>query len=135
MNNCVAIVALMAAAIRGKCRWRKPLRPPSGRGRLASGTWQVDGNHTAAQFSVKHMMVVDRARDARAGNGDHRLRRQVASRASRPTSLSTSPASTPANEKRDKDLRSDNFFDVAKYPDDHVQVQARRAGGRGKASG
>ena len=55
MKNCVAIVALMAGLSVGNVLAQAPSAASGAP--VASGTWQVDGNHTAAQFSVKHMMV------------------------------------------------------------------------------
>src|ERR1700743_2900988 len=81
----------------------------------ASTTWQIDPAHTAAQFSVKHLaistvrggfsnvkgtVILDDA-DVVKWRGDVRV---------------DSPTWDPRTPDRDKDLKSDKFFDVAHYP-------------------
>ena len=80
-----------------------------------AGTWQIDPNHTAAQFSVRHLGVstVRGAFTKVSGSAHHD---------SADSSKDTLEATIDANsidtrvEMRDKDLRSPNFLDVQKYP-------------------
>jgi polyisoprenoid-binding protein YceI len=78
-------------------------------------TWQIDPNHTAAQFSVRHLgvSIVRGAFTKVSGSAQYD-----------PTdpSKDTLEATIDANsvdtrvEMRDNDLRSARFFDVQKYP-------------------
>ena len=43
---------------------------------LGPNQWLIDAGHSAASFSVRHLMVVDRARPARADDRHSRIRRQ-----------------------------------------------------------
>jgi polyisoprenoid-binding protein YceI len=80
-----------------------------------SQTWYLDPPHSAAQFSVRHLgistvrgtftklggVVTDDPADRSKGSVD--------------VTIDASSVDTRV-EARDKDLRSDHFFDVAKYP-------------------
>jgi polyisoprenoid-binding protein YceI len=78
-------------------------------------TWTVDGNHSSAQFSVKHMMVstVRGTLGRVSGTIDYDGKSVESIKAD--VSIDVNGLNTGV-ENRDKDLRSDNFFDVAKYP-------------------
>src|SRR5271169_5680431 len=94
-------------------------------------TWKIDPNHSAAQFSVRHM-------------GISTVRGSF-------TKVSGTVSYDPANhgktvieaiidansvdtrvETRDNDLRSDHFFDVAKYPTLMFKSKSVEAAGSGK---
>src|SRR5277367_5339397 len=81
----------------------------------ATSTWQLDPMHTAAQFSVKHLAIST----VRGGFSNVKGTvvfddADVAKSAVDVTiDVSTVDTRTP---DRDKDLKSDKFFDVAKYP-------------------
>jgi polyisoprenoid-binding protein YceI len=86
-------------------------------GSIAAGaqTWTIDPNHSSAQFAVKHMMVstVRGEFDKVAGTI------QYDGRDLKSLSVNATIDAASVNtrvENRDKDLRSENFFDVAKYP-------------------
>jgi polyisoprenoid-binding protein YceI len=80
-----------------------------------TGTWQIDPNHTAAQFSVRHLGVSTVRGAFTKVSGS-------AQQDSADPSKDTLEATIDANsidtrvEMRDKDLRSPNFLDVQKYP-------------------
>jgi polyisoprenoid-binding protein YceI len=77
--------------------------------------WEIDPAHSSAQFSVRHMMVSNvrgefsklSGRVVTGGKGLEGVRVEAAIDA---TTIDT------RNEGRDKHLRSEDFFDVAKYP-------------------
>jgi polyisoprenoid-binding protein YceI len=81
----------------------------------ATSTWQLDPMHTAAQFSVKHLAIST----VRGGFSNVKGTvvfddADVAKSAVDVTiDVSTVDTRTP---DRDKDLKSDKFFDVAHYP-------------------
>jgi len=80
-----------------------------------AGTWQIDPNHTAAQFSVRHLGVstVRGAFTKVAGSAQH-----DAADPSKDTLEATIDANSVDTrvQMRDNDLRSPRFFDVQKYP-------------------
>jgi polyisoprenoid-binding protein YceI len=82
---------------------------------LGPNTWQIDGSHTTAGFSVKHMMVtnVHGAFGKVSGTIEYDgtdLSSLAADVMIDATSIDTN------NEKRDTHLRSADFFDVANHP-------------------
>ena len=96
-----------------------------------AGTWQIDPNHTAAQFSVRHLGVstVRGAFAKVSGSAQHD---------SADPSKDTLEATIDANsvdtrvEMRDKDLRSPNFLDVQKYPTLTFHSKQTKVAGPGK---
>ena len=80
-----------------------------------AGTWQIDPNHTAAQFSVKHIGVstVRGAFTKVTGTAKHDP--ADPSKDSLEATIDANSVDTRV-EMRDKDLRSPNFLDVQKYP-------------------
>lgn len=82
---------------------------------VGPNTWTIDANHTASQFSVKHLMVSTVRGQFNKTTG------MIEWDGKDPKTMSVSVAIDPATvdtrvEMRDNDLRSANFFDVAKYP-------------------
>ena len=96
-----------------------------------AGTWQIDPNHTAAQFSVRHLGVstVRGAFSKVSGSAQHDPA---------DPSKDTLEATIDANsvdtrvEMRDKDLRSARFFDVEKYPTITFHSKQTKVAGPGK---
>jgi polyisoprenoid-binding protein YceI len=80
-----------------------------------NATWTIDSGHSAASFSVRHMVIAN----VRGEFGG-----PVGTASFDPSDLSTlridatidARTINTRNADRDKDLRSDLFFDVAKYP-------------------
>ena len=80
-----------------------------------AGTWQIDPNHSAAQFSVRHLGVstVRGAFTKVSGSAMH----DPADPSKDTLEATIQAASVDTRvEMRDKDLRSPNFLDVEKYP-------------------
>jgi polyisoprenoid-binding protein YceI len=80
-----------------------------------ASTWRIDPDHTTFQFTVRHMMISNVKGVFHKFNGqfeidDKDITNTRASAVINVTSIDT------GIEKRDEDLRSPNFFDVAKYP-------------------
>jgi polyisoprenoid-binding protein YceI len=88
-------------------------------------TWYLDPPHSAAQFSVRHLGISTiRGTFTKVGGvvvDDPSDR----SKASVDVTIDASSVDTRV-EMRDKDLRSDHFFDVAKYPT--ITFKSKRAG-------
>ena len=77
--------------------------------------WQIDPAHTSAQFAAKHMLVstVRGTLGKVTGTVDYDGTSVPGIKAD--VTIDVAGLST-ANENRDKDLRSPNFFDVEKFP-------------------
>lgn len=95
------------------------------------GTWQIDPNHTAAQFSVRHLGVstVRGAFSKVSGSAQHDL--ADPSKDSLEATIDTNSIDTRV-EMRDKDLRSPNFLDVQKYPSITFHSKQAKVAGPGK---
>jgi polyisoprenoid-binding protein YceI len=96
-----------------------------------AGTWQIDPNHTAAQFSVKHLGVstVRGAFTKVTGTAKHDP--ADPSKDSLEATIDANSVDTRV-EMRDKDLRSPNFLDVQKYPTITFHSKQAKVVGPGK---
>lgn len=80
-----------------------------------AGTWQIDPNHSSAQFAVKHLGVSTVCGAFTKVSGSAKYDPSDPSRDSLDTSIDANSVDTPV-EMRDNDLRSPNFLEVQKYP-------------------
>ncbi len=80
-----------------------------------SDTWHLDGPHSAAQFSIRHLGISTVRGTFTKLSGDVTYFPSDVSKSSVNVTIDASSVDTRV-EKRDNDLRSDHFFDVAKYP-------------------
>jgi len=81
----------------------------------ATSTWQLDPAHTSAQFAVKHL-AISTVRGAFSNvKGTIILDDADISKSSVDVTIDVSTVDTRVPD-RDKDLKSDKFFDVAHYP-------------------
>ena len=80
---------------------------------IPAGTWTIDPMHTAVTFAVRHLMSKVRGRfsdvDGRVVLGDA----PASCRVEATIAMASVDTGTPM---RDEDLRSPNFFDVARFP-------------------
>jgi polyisoprenoid-binding protein YceI len=81
----------------------------------ATTTWQIDPAHTAAGFSVKHMMIATVRGQFKGVTGTVNWDDQDLSNSIVDVTIDTNTVDT-GEPKRDADLKSANFFDVAHYP-------------------
>jgi polyisoprenoid-binding protein YceI len=80
-----------------------------------ASTWQIDPNHSSAQFSVRHLGVSTvRGAFARI-TGTAKYDPADVTKSSLETTIDAKSVDTRV-EMRDNDLRSPNFLDVEKYP-------------------
>jgi polyisoprenoid-binding protein YceI len=93
-------------------------------------TWYLDPNHSSAQFSVRHMSI-STVRGAFTKANGVVVDSPDLSQASVNVTIDASSVDTHV-EMRDKDLRSDHFFDVAKYPTITFQSKKVESAGTGK---
>jgi polyisoprenoid-binding protein YceI len=98
---------------------------------LGPNTWQVDGAHTSAQFSVKHMLVSTVRGTLGKVSGTIEYDGKSAESIKADITIDINGLNT-GTEPRDKDLRSPNFFDVATYPTLTFKSKKVEAAGAGK---
>jgi polyisoprenoid-binding protein YceI len=96
-----------------------------------AGTWQIDPNHSSAQFSVKHLGVstVRGAFTKVTGSAKHDPANP--SKDSLDATIDASSVDTRV-EMRDNDLRSPNFLEVQKYPTITFHSKSAKVAGAGK---
>ena len=81
----------------------------------AAETFKIDPAHSSTQFSVTHLMISTVRGEFLTMSGTIEYDGKDVS--SIKADITIDPASiTTRNDYRDKDLKSDHFFDVAKYP-------------------
>jgi polyisoprenoid-binding protein YceI len=81
----------------------------------ATSTWQIDPAHTSAQFSVKHLAISTVHGGFSNVKGIINFDDADVTKSSVDVIIDVSTVDTRQPD-RDKDLRSDKFFDVAHYP-------------------
>lgn len=88
-------------------------------------TWTIDPGHSLAQFTVRHMLVANVRGEFNGPTGSVRFDpARLVETVAVETSIDARSITT-RNVNRDADLRSANFFDVAKYP--RITFKSRRA--------
>jgi polyisoprenoid-binding protein YceI len=93
-------------------------------------TWYLDPNHSSAQFSVRHLGI-STIRGTFNKVGGVVVDSPDPSKASVNVTIDPNSVDTRV-EMRDKDLRSDHFFDVAKYPTITFASKRVESAGAGK---
>jgi polyisoprenoid-binding protein YceI len=78
-------------------------------------TWNVDGSHSRAGFSVKHLVISDVKGEFEKLSGKAQVDEADLSKSSVEVTIEAASIST-RDEKRDGHLKSPDFFDVAKFP-------------------
>jgi len=96
-----------------------------------AGTWQIDPNHSAAQFSVKHLGVSTVRGAFTKVSGSATYDPANPSKNTVDVSIDASSVDTRV-QMRDNDLRSANFLDVQKYPTITFKSKQAKAAGAGK---
>jgi polyisoprenoid-binding protein YceI len=82
---------------------------------FAADTWQVDPSHSAAQFTVRHMMISNVKGEFGKMTGTVQYDPDDASKSAVEVSIDATSINTRV-EGRDRHLKSADFFDVEKYP-------------------
>src|SRR5215469_9276909 len=96
-----------------------------------TGTWQIDPNHSSAQFAVKHLGVSTVRGAFTKVSGSATYDAADSSKSSVDVSIDASSVDTRV-QMRDNDLRSPNFLDVQKYPTITFKTKQAKAAGAGK---
>ena len=94
-------------------------------------TWNIDPNHTAAQFSVRHMGISTVRGAFTKVSGTAQYDPANASKTSVDVTIEAASVDTRVT-MRDNDLRSPNFFDVEKYSTITYKSKSVQAAGTGK---
>jgi len=94
-------------------------------------TWKIDPNHTAAQFSVRHMGISTVRGAFTKVSGTVEFDPANPAKASIEVSIDAASVDTRV-EMRDNDLRSPNYFDVAKFPTITFKSTSVQSAGAGK---
>jgi polyisoprenoid-binding protein YceI len=81
----------------------------------ATSEWKIDPQHSSAQFSVRHMAISTVRGAFSKVNGAILLDDNDVTKSTVDVTIDVSTVDTREPD-RDKDLRSDKFFDVAHYP-------------------
>jgi len=94
-------------------------------------TWDIDSAHSGVHFAVRHMMIATVRGEFRKVTGTITLDEKDISRSSVEAVIDATTIDT-REERRDNDLRSANFFDVAKFPTITFKSRSVTRLGKGK---
>jgi len=81
----------------------------------ATSTWQIDPNHSSAQFAVRHLAISTVRGAFTKVSGTVQFDDRDIAKSTMDVTIDAASVDTRVAD-RDKDLRSDHFFDVEKYP-------------------
>jgi polyisoprenoid-binding protein YceI len=98
---------------------------------VGRNTWTVDTGHSAAGFSVKHLLVSTVRGTLGPVKGTVEYDGKSVDSVKADITIDVNGVDT-RNEGRDKDLKSPNFFDVAQFPTVTFKSKRVEAGGAGR---
>lgn len=96
-----------------------------------AGTWQIDPNHSAAQFAVRHLGVSTVRGAFTKVSGSAKYDLADPTKDSVEVTIDANSVDTRV-EMRDNDLRSPNYLDVQKYPTITFHSKQTKSAGAGK---
>jgi polyisoprenoid-binding protein YceI len=96
-----------------------------------AGTWQIDPNHSTAQFAVRHLGVSTVRGAFQKVSGTATYDPADPSKTTLNATIDANSVDTRV-QMRDNDLRSPNFLDVQKYPNITFQSKSVKSAGTGK---
>jgi len=117
---------LVALSLVSPLAARVPQAPAGG-----PNTWSIDSGHSAARFSVKHMMVSTVRGTLGKVTGTIEYDGKTVGSIKADVTIDVSGVDTD-NDNRDKDLKSEHFFDIAKYPTVRFTSKRVQPVGQGK---
>ena len=94
-------------------------------------TWKIDPLHTSVEFTVRHMMISNVKGQFQKTTGTITVDGDDPTSAKIDASIDTSSIDTRVD-RRDADIKSPNFLDVAKYPTITFKSTKVEAAGPGK---
>jgi len=95
------------------------------------GTWQIDPAHSAAQFSVRHMMISTVRGEFQKLSGTMQIDDKDITKSSVEVTIDATTVDTRVAQ-RDADLKSPNFLDVANFPTITFKSKSVSAAGEGR---
>lgn len=95
------------------------------------GSWQIDPNHSSAQFSVRHLGISTVRGDFTKVSGSAKFDPADPSKTSLEATIDANSVDTRI-QMRDNDIRSPNFLDVQKFPTITFHSKQVKAAGDGK---
>jgi len=107
----VTMLAAAALAATVHISAQAPGKPPA----LGPNQWQVDGSHSSANFSVRHLMVSTVRGQLGPMSGTVEYDGKDVRTIKADVTIDVKAINTQ-NANRDNDLRGSEFFDTAKYP-------------------
>ena len=96
-----------------------------------AGTWQIDPNHSSAQFAVRHLSVSTVRGAFTKVTGSANYDPADPSKTTLDATIDAASVDTRV-QMRDNDLRSPNFLDVQKFPTITFHSKQVKAAGSGK---
>ncbi len=96
-----------------------------------TATWNIDPAHTQSMFTVRHMVISSVKGEFEKTTGTVLLDEKDITRSSVEATIDAASINTRVA-NRDNDLRSPNFFDVAKYPTITFKSTKVEKAGQGK---
>jgi polyisoprenoid-binding protein YceI len=96
-----------------------------------AANWQIDPSHSAAQFSVRHLMVTKVRGEFGKMAGTVQYDAKAPEKMAIDATIDVASINT-REAKRDDHLRSPDFFDVAKFPSMTFKSKSAKAKGKGK---
>ncbi|MBI3245855.1 MAG: YceI family protein [Deltaproteobacteria bacterium] len=96
-----------------------------------AAVWELDPAHSSAQFAIRHLMVSTVRGEFTKFTGTFMLDDKDLAKSTLEASIDVASINTRIT-KRDDDLKSPNFFDVAKYPTMTFKSKKVEAAGEGK---
>jgi len=97
----------------------------------ATTTWKIDPAHTAAQFAVKHLMISTVRGEFKGVTGTVTWDDQDVTKSKVDVTIDAKTVNT-GEDARDKDLKSEKFFEVEKFPTMTFTSKKVEAAGAGK---
>jgi polyisoprenoid-binding protein YceI len=97
----------------------------------ATSTWNIDSHHSSAQFAVKHLMISTVRGQFHGVTGTVNWDEQDITKSTVDVTIDATTVDTQ-EPNRDKDLKSENFFDVTKYPTMTFKSKKIEQAGAGK---
>ena len=94
-------------------------------------TWQIDPAHSAAQFSVRHMMISTVRGDFQKMTGMMQLDEKDITKSTIEVTIDTTTVDT-REPKRDAHLKTPDFLDVANFPTITFKSKSVSAAGAGR---
>ncbi|MFP2930416.1 YceI family protein [Pyxidicoccus sp. 3LG] len=96
-----------------------------------ASTWDIDGSHSSAGFTVRHMMVSNVNGSFNVKSGSVNLDDKDITKSTVEAVLDATTVNT-GNAKRDEHLRAPDFFDTAKHPTITFKSKKVEQAGEGK---